>query len=219
MSSSQVVPDRVKWTDIEDLNELDNRVSAVGYLYPDLIDVKKVYITWCPANDADEDHYFAWVWTIRPSQAAVIKSCCGDDLKALIEEYETGDVVLDYALTNEDFIRLSEVAATTDTSTLTSARTKKAAITALWEIVTLYADNERLDELFTLMGHATAGSWVAFFAPEQPDVTEAQLKACRKKIKSIAHGSTDEAKGAREWLRETDDYFKQKKWWQFWRKF
>ncbi len=219
MSSFQVVPERVKWTEIEDLNDFDNRVSAIGYIFPDLIDVKKGSVKWRPDNDASEDQYFAWVWTICPSQAVNIKNICGDDLKVLIEEFESGEVVPTYELTRDDFIRLSEIAANADISTLSGARARHGAVTALWEMVTLYADNDRLDELFALMDHSTAGAWVAFFAPEQSDVSESQLAACRKKIKEIAHGSGIEAKGAREWLKENDAYFKQKKWWQFWRKF
>jgi len=83
------VPEQVNWSEVENFDDFDTRMSAVGCLYANIIGVSEEIIEWCPDDTNDDIAYCAWVWAICPSLGEEVKKRCDTDLKELIEAYES----------------------------------------------------------------------------------------------------------------------------------
>ena len=87
-------PIEVKFSNIVDFDRLDERISAVGVLYVNTIGVCDGYIEFCPDNEPPlTSEIISWVWVFRPDLSAdILKLTLPNDLKLLIESYQTEDM-------------------------------------------------------------------------------------------------------------------------------
>lgn len=83
----------VSFKEVEDFDNIDIRVSAIGCLFPNIIGVNENAIEWCPDSEPPlEDEYFAWLWVIKPSLGSEIKEKCTDELSKLIVAYDSNSM-------------------------------------------------------------------------------------------------------------------------------
>jgi hypothetical protein len=87
-------PSAVKFSEIEDFDRLDERISAVGVLYVNTIGVCDGYIEFCPNNEPPlVAEILSWIWVFRPDLSTyILNETLQDDLKLLIKSYQTGDI-------------------------------------------------------------------------------------------------------------------------------
>jgi len=87
------LPREIPWSQIVQFDKLDERVSAVGCLFVNIIGVNDGYVEWCPNDDPPtQDEYLAWVWVVRPDLGSLMKEEVGKDFTALIAAYESDDL-------------------------------------------------------------------------------------------------------------------------------
>ncbi|MEJ2143411.1 MAG: hypothetical protein P8Y24_13885 [Gammaproteobacteria bacterium] len=80
----------VPFEEVENFDDIDTRVSAVGCLFPNIIGVNENTIEWCPNNEPPStDEYSAWLWVIKPSLGTEILEKCDDELSKLIRAYDS----------------------------------------------------------------------------------------------------------------------------------
>ena len=87
-------PNEVKFSNIVDFDRLDERISAVGVLYVNTIGVCDGYIEFCPDNKPPlTSEIISWIWVFRPDLSPdILKENLQNDLKLLIESYQTEDM-------------------------------------------------------------------------------------------------------------------------------
>lgn len=81
---------KVHRRDIEGLNEIDTRVSAIGCLYSNIIGVNENKIEWCPNDEPpSKEEYLAWLWVIQPSICEKIMQDSPEELTKLMIAYNS----------------------------------------------------------------------------------------------------------------------------------
>ena len=56
-------PREVKWSDVADFDQLDERVSAVTSIFGSVIGVNDGYMEWCPDDTPPTEFArLAWIW-------------------------------------------------------------------------------------------------------------------------------------------------------------
>lgn len=84
----QSLPDRIAWTDVPEFERLDERVSAMEWLYGDIIDMGDGWVGWCPNNDPPTSaETLAWWWVARPDLGNEIAREADEEFRELILDY------------------------------------------------------------------------------------------------------------------------------------
>jgi hypothetical protein len=69
---------------------MDERVSAVGVIFANIIGVNRGFLEWCPnSSPASSDELLAWLWVIRPDLHVAISQRASPELAEAIRAYET----------------------------------------------------------------------------------------------------------------------------------
>jgi len=92
MTIPRNIPEQVDWSEVENFEDFDTRRSAVDCLYANTIGVSEGFVEWCPDDTRDENVYCCWVWSVRPSLSEEVKKHCDQDLRELIEAYESDEM-------------------------------------------------------------------------------------------------------------------------------
>ena len=84
----QSLPDRVVWTDVPEFERLDERVSAIEWMYGDIIDMGDSWVGWCPNNDPPTfAETLAWWWVARPDLGNEIGREADEEFRESILDY------------------------------------------------------------------------------------------------------------------------------------
>ncbi len=88
------IPNEVKFSDIVEFDKLDERVSAIGVLYSNILGVCDGYIEFCPDNEPPLfEEKMSWIWVIKPDLGnEILKQDLSNDLKLLIESYQKNEM-------------------------------------------------------------------------------------------------------------------------------
>jgi hypothetical protein len=69
--SIENTPREVRWSDIAEFNELDERVSAITVIFGSVIGVNDGFVEWSPDdNPPSEQERLAWIWLCNPALEA-----------------------------------------------------------------------------------------------------------------------------------------------------
>jgi hypothetical protein len=61
-------PHEVRWSDVADFDQLDERVSAVTVIFGSVVGVNDGSVEWCPEDiPPTEQERLAWIWLCNPS--------------------------------------------------------------------------------------------------------------------------------------------------------
>ena len=84
-------PREVRWSDIQDFDRLDERVSAVTALFGSAIGVNDGFIEWRP-DDAPptEQERLGWIWVCNPALDAEILPRAQGRFRDLVAAYRAG---------------------------------------------------------------------------------------------------------------------------------
>ena len=86
-------PTIVKWTELVDFEQLDERLSCIDCLYANILGADDGQVEWCPSDEPPtKDEKLAWLWFIRPDLAPDISQNASEELKELIDSYRSGDM-------------------------------------------------------------------------------------------------------------------------------
>ena len=83
-------PCEVRYDEIRDFENLDERISAVGVIYANTIGVSNGYVELSPDNEPPLiDEILSWIWVIRPDLGdEILKESDSDDFIFLIKSYQ-----------------------------------------------------------------------------------------------------------------------------------
>ena len=87
-------PAKVKHTDIVDLVNFEDRLSAVDCLVVNTIDVSGEFVAFIPDNEPPlKDEVFCWIWAIRPDLSRdLLNLDISEDFSILLNAYIDGDM-------------------------------------------------------------------------------------------------------------------------------
>jgi hypothetical protein len=86
-------PRKVQWSDLREVDELDDRVGAVTVLFGSVIGVNAGYVSWCPDDSPPtEQERLAWIWLCNPTLDTQILPFTKGDLRDLLIAYRAGDL-------------------------------------------------------------------------------------------------------------------------------
>jgi hypothetical protein len=82
------IPNEVRWQDIIQFEQLDERVAIANDLCANIIGVNESFIEWCP-NDEPPNllETLVWWWVVRPDLGAAIAIEAPQELKEIIGHY------------------------------------------------------------------------------------------------------------------------------------
>ena len=88
------IPKEVEFSEIKEFDKLDERISAVGVLFANIIGVNENSIEFCPDNEPPLlDEIISWIWTFRPNLGVdMLNQNLSEDLKKLISSYEQNEM-------------------------------------------------------------------------------------------------------------------------------
>ena len=86
-------PLEVRWRDIADFDQLDERVSAVTVLFGSVIGVNDGYVEWCTESlPPAESERLAWLWLCWPHLDEQMMPRARDDHRELMRAYRAGRI-------------------------------------------------------------------------------------------------------------------------------
>lgn len=86
-------PETVAWTDVVDFDRLDERLSCIDCLFVNILSVSEDHVEWCPNDDPpSKSETLAWLWFIRPDLGCEIANDAPEELRKLIEKWQSGDM-------------------------------------------------------------------------------------------------------------------------------
>ncbi len=87
-SMLQSLPHRVAWCDIPEFERLNERVSAMDWLYGDIVDMGDGWVGWCPNNEPPAAaETLAWWWIARPDLGNEIAKEADEEFREIISDY------------------------------------------------------------------------------------------------------------------------------------
>jgi hypothetical protein len=90
----QSTPREVRWSDVGDFEQLDERVSAVTNIFGSVIGVNDGYLEWCPDGiPPSEQERLAWIWLCNPGLDAEILSRAQGRFRDLVLAYRAGQML------------------------------------------------------------------------------------------------------------------------------
>ena len=97
-------PIEVKFSDIVEFDNFDERISAISVLYSNTIGVCDGYVEFCPDNVPPLiEEKISWIWAIRPDLGnEILKQELSNDLKLLIESYQKNEMNKWWEFINEN---------------------------------------------------------------------------------------------------------------------
>ena len=100
IAAMDMVPDKdstpreVRWRDITDFDQLDERVSAVSALFGSVIGVNDGSVQWCTDSfPPDEPERLAWLWLCWPHLDEKIMDRARPDHRKLMRAYRAGQLL------------------------------------------------------------------------------------------------------------------------------
>ena len=88
------IPLEVKWNDVVDFEDMDNRISAIEALFINIIGVGNGFIEFCPDNDPPlKEEVLSWIWVFRPDLAdELLKMELSKDFRMLVQSFKDQDI-------------------------------------------------------------------------------------------------------------------------------
>lgn len=88
------LPKEVSWKEIVDLDDFDERLSAISVLFVNTIGVCENYIEFCPDNEPPlREEELSWIWSFRPDLSdELLKLELSDDFRMLINSYKESEM-------------------------------------------------------------------------------------------------------------------------------
>lgn len=86
------LPFEVEFSDVTEIDQIDERISAVGALFANTIGMLEGAIEFCPNEELPTlEESLSWIWTCRPELGEFIEQKdISKDLRSLIKLYRSG---------------------------------------------------------------------------------------------------------------------------------
>lgn len=86
------LPLEIKFSEVKEIDQLDERISAVGTLFANTIGMLEDGIEFCPDEEPPEvEESLSWVWAYRPDLGYLIEEKdISDEFRKLIKSYRRG---------------------------------------------------------------------------------------------------------------------------------
>lgn len=90
----EAYPTKVFFKDIVEFTKLEERISAVGVLFVNTIDVGENYIEFCPDHEPPlKEEVVSWIWSYRPNLSEEILNLeLSDDFRLLVSAYKLSEM-------------------------------------------------------------------------------------------------------------------------------
>jgi hypothetical protein len=86
-------PREVRWSEVGDFDQLDERVSALSVIFGSVINMNDGSMEWCPDDmPPTEQERLAWIWLCNPVLDAALLPCAKGRFRDLLVAYRAGEM-------------------------------------------------------------------------------------------------------------------------------